>query len=101
MCEPVSLAVLAAASVAQAVQARSTAKDQRSAQKKAERSALAQQQQAEREFRMQDKKRPDISGLLGANAAAAGGGVGSTMLTGPSGIDSSSLSLGKNTLLGS
>lgn len=43
-------------------------------------------------------KMPDIAALLAANKAP--GGAGSTMLTGPGGVDTSKLTLGRNTLLG-
>lgn len=43
-------------------------------------------------------KVPDIAALLAGNQAP--GGVGSTMLTGPGGVDTSKLTLGRNTLLG-
>lgn len=45
-------------------------------------------------------KAPDVAALLSGAEAAAKGGAGSTMLTGPSGIDPSALKLGKSTLLG-
>ena len=79
-----------------------SAKKQSDAQKKAQRSAEAQaqkqQQQAEREFTRANAKPPDRAGIVASNKRAAG--AGSTMLTGPQGVDSGSLSLGKNTLLG-
>lgn len=43
-------------------------------------------------------KTPNIAALLAANQSP--GGVGSTMLTGPGGVDTSKLTLGRNTLLG-
>lgn len=43
-------------------------------------------------------KTPDIAALLAGNRNP--GGVGSTMLTGPGGVDTSKLALGRNTLLG-
>lgn len=70
-------------------------------QKKAQKDQLKQQRknaaQAERAFNAQNQKRPSI-----ANAATMGnpGKVGSTMLTGPTGVDSSQLRLGKTSLLG-
>jgi hypothetical protein len=47
-----------------------------------------------------NQKRPDGSALLSANQAAAKAGQSGTMLTGPTGVDPSMLSLGKTTLLG-
>jgi hypothetical protein len=46
-------------------------------------------------------KRPDVGAMLAGNAQSAMQGGGSTMLTGPAGVSPTSLSLGKNTLLGS
>jgi hypothetical protein len=46
-------------------------------------------------------KKPNYAGMLTGNEAAAKGGVGGTLLTGPQGIDLNPLLLGKNTLLGS
>lgn len=45
-------------------------------------------------------KQPNVSKLRGANVNAAKGGQSGTMLTGPQGIDTSTLTLGKATLLG-
>ena len=53
----------------------------------------------------QATKAPDRQAVVAGNAAAAGpggalAGNSSTFLTGPAGIDPSTLNLGKNTLLG-
>ena len=100
MCDPISAmvaisAVAAAGSVA-------TGMKQASASKKA---AAAQQANAEKMYKMQEEdtnrrnaKMPNVSALAGANIAGEGA---STALTGPQGIDPSSLYLGKNTALGS
>lgn len=45
-------------------------------------------------------KQPNVSKLRGANVNAAKGGQSGTMLTGPQGVDTSTLTLGKATLLG-
>lgn len=48
-------------------------------------------------------KAPDRPAMARTNAAAAagpGGGASGTFLTGPSGVDPSTLNLGRNTLLG-
>lgn len=45
-------------------------------------------------------KSPDTGALLSANQQAAKGGQSGTMLTGPAGIDTNTLSLGKTSLLG-
>lgn len=45
-------------------------------------------------------KQPDIGKLRSSNVNASKGGQSGTMLTGPQGVDTSSLTLGKATLLG-
>lgn len=45
------------------------------------------------------RKAPDIAALMAGNAMTKG--VGSTMLTGPQGVASTGLTLGRNQLLGS
>ena len=47
-----------------------------------------------------NQKKPDSDALLSANLTAGQSGQASTMLTGPAGIDPSTLTLGKTTLLG-
>lgn len=79
-----------------------SAQAQASAQKKAQRSAEAiaqsQKNQAEREFNSANQKAPDLASITSSNKRAEG--AGATMLTGPTGIDTGALTLGKNTLLG-
>ncbi len=48
----------------------------------------------------ENQKRVNGSALLSSNQMAAKGGQSGTMLTGPGGIDPSTLQLGKTTLLG-
>lgn len=45
-------------------------------------------------------KSPDSAAMLSANMQAGQAGQGSTMLTGPGGVDPTTLALGKTTLLG-
>lgn len=73
---------------------------QRDAQAQAQRNADKAARDADIANNKANAKRPDISSLADQNAMAAKGGVGGTMLTGPGGIDTDSLKLGKNTLLG-
>jgi hypothetical protein len=47
-----------------------------------------------------NQKKPDSGALLSANLTAGQNGQASTMLTGPAGVDPSTLTLGKTTLLG-
>ena len=55
---------------------------------------------ADQQYNAANPKRPNSAAMADANKLAASGGAGSTMLTGPGGVDASTLSLGKNTLLG-
>lgn len=70
------------------------------AQKQATESVKATQSLADQLYNKQNAKAPDVAAMLSANTQAAKGGASSTMLTGPQGVDMSSLNLGKNTLLG-
>lgn len=96
----IALGILAASSLAGAVNARQQSIQQQRAQGKAEDAAAKQEQLAAREMRKANRKAPDIATLLAGNQAGAQGGVGSTMLTGAAGVDPGSLSLGRSTLLG-
>lgn len=52
-------------------------------------------------FNKANRQTADASAMLSKQGQRASGGISSTMLTGPSGVSNKSLSLGKNTLLGS
>jgi len=60
----------------------------------------------EQEYNKRNARTPDAGNMLAsaqqaAKAASGGpGGAGSTMLTGPSGVDPAALNIGRNTLLG-
>lgn len=77
---------------------------QASAQKKALTQAQTQAQSqanaADQAMNAANKKQPDTRNSIDAAMAAGRGGQSGTMLTGPSGVDPNSLSLGKTTLLG-
>jgi len=73
---------------------------QRSAQRNAMRQAEATAKSNEEAANRANMKRPNVNAILAAAQSAAKSGVGSTMLTGPTGVDQSALSLGKSTLLG-
>lgn len=55
---------------------------------------------ADQEMNRKNAKQPNTAALAAANAQAAQQGNAGTSLTGPTGVDSSQLLLGKNTLLG-
>lgn len=73
---------------------------QQRAEEEAKRQAREQAARAERDFNRLNQKKPDLAALFSANAGAASAGAGSTMLTGPSGVDMSTTKLGKTSLLG-
>lgn len=68
-------------------------------QEQAKAAAEKQAKQAEMDANRANQKQPDTSALLSAAQQSGKSGASGTMLTGPSGIDASSLSLGKTTLL--
>lgn len=74
---------------------------QEAAQAQATRQAQQQAMESRAAIRRQEQQQPNVAGIMQAAQQTAMGGPSSTMLTGPSGIDPTQLSLGKNTLLGS
>lgn len=72
----------------------------RSAQRQAQANAESQAAQADQANNRANQKRPDVAGALSAAMQAGKAGASGTMLTGASGVDTSSLTLGKSTLLG-
>lgn len=79
-------------------QANKANQQQRAYQKSALEMSRKQADLADQANNKANAKVPDIAALLAANQSP--GGVGSTMLTGPGGVDTSKLTLGRNTLLG-
>ena len=104
MCEPVSMAIAAGAAVANAglgyVQGRKAAKRQKQAGIQAQKDAADTKALNERAINQANQKKPNLAALFGANRAATGGGVGSTMLTGPGGAPGVDSLMGRSTLLG-
>lgn len=76
------------------------AKAQASAQAQSQANAQSQAALADQANNAANQKRPDTSSILSAASQAGRAGVSGTMLTGPTGIDPNSLTLGKSTLLG-
>jgi len=72
---------------------------QERAQEQARADAAKAADQADQATNKANRKAPDLSALLAGNAMTKG--VGSTMLTGPGGVGTSNLTLGRNQLLGS
>lgn len=97
----ISLAVAAAGAAASGIQSAAAADQQKKAAAKSAKLAADQNQLATDQINKANAKSPDTAAIASANEQAAKGGVSSTMLTGVGGVDSSTLSLGKSTLLGS
>jgi len=74
---------------------------QNSAQQQARQQAEKAATDADMAFNRANQKKPNVQRIMDQNQSAGMGGAGSTMLTGPLGIDPSLLTLGRNTLLGS
>ncbi len=98
--DPLSWAVIGSAvlGAGTSMDAQRKAKNQaedasRQAEQQAQQQAQQASQQADQQFNRANQRRPD------AMPGPAGAG-GSTMLTGPQGIDPGALPLGKSTLLG-
>ncbi len=94
----VAAATVAVGTYAQYDAAKDAAKDQKRAQNQARADAAAAEVRRDQDFNRLNKKKPNVQGIMDANAASAGS---STMLTGPQGVDPNALLLGKQTLLGS
>lgn len=90
--------VTRAASNEAADKAQSSALDQIAQQEKA---IAATSKASDESMRRANQQSANANSVLAAAQQAAKGGVGGTMLTGPSGVNASNLSLGKSTLLGS
>lgn len=73
---------------------------QQSAAKKQQAQANYQASLAEQDMNRANRKQPDTNALLSAAQQSGRAGASGTMLTGAAGIDPSSLTLGRNTLLG-
>ena len=73
---------------------------QKDAQENAMRQADATAKSNEEAANRANMRRPNVNAILAAAQNASKSGVGSTMLTGPTGVDQSALSLGKSTPLG-
>lgn len=114
-----ALAIAAAAGTAYSIysgeRAAAAAADARKEQERYQAQALVQQkeaqqqatQQAEKQAKASEetmnaatRKNPDVSSIMAAAEATQQGGLGSTMLTGATGIDPNDLKLNKSTLLG-
>ena len=104
----VAAATAAAAGTGYAVYAGERASDaqkqamgeQRQAQQQAATQAASQQRRSAQAMAAANRRQPDMGAIMAGAAEGAGGGPTSTMLTGPSGVSSQDLALGRSTLLG-
>ncbi len=62
--------------------------------------ALKQEQENDQAMNRANQKKPNTAAILAAAQQAGKGGIGGTLLTGPSGVPDDLLSLGKTGLLG-
>lgn len=101
----VAVGIAAAAAVAGVGVSAMQGADQASASKKSMEQSKANADrtaaQADQAFNQANQKRPDASAILSAAQQSGKQGASGTMLTGPQGVDPSTLALGKSTLLGS
>jgi len=74
-------------------------KRQKTAQQQATAAALSTERKSEVAQGAANQATPDVSAIL-KRAATVGNGLSSTMLTGPGGVDTTNLNLGRTTLLG-
>lgn len=95
-----SLVMGAIGTGASIIQGNKANKQQKAAAVQAEKTAADTKASNQRAINQANQKTPDLAAIFGMNKTAMGGGVGSTMLTGPGGVARGTLSLGKNTLLG-
>lgn len=96
-----TLAAVSAASAAyQVSEQKKIASDQARQAAESLTQAKANAKTQEEAINAANKKKPDMGSILASNKSGANGGIGSTMLTGPQGVDLGALSLGKSTLLG-
>lgn len=92
------------AAVAAAGAAAYSADRQASAQKKAAamqaKTAREQFNRDEQNFNRQNQNQVDMESLLAGESTGLSGSLGSTMITGPQGVDRNQMNLGKSSLLG-
>lgn len=82
------------------INGQSQAKQQKKAASQAEENANKLYAQQDQELNRKNARKPNTDALFAGNQIEGQQGATGTMLTGPSGVDPSSLSLGKNTLIG-
>jgi hypothetical protein len=98
--ETALIAATIASTAAAVYNGNKAASAQKDATNQATANAKATATAAEQASNKANQKKPDSGALLSANIAGGKTGQASTMLTGPAGVDPSTLQLGKTTLLG-
>lgn len=97
--------VMAGAAVAGAAVSYQNGQEQKKAAERASQQAQAnaqkQEKAADEATNRANQKRADTGAALDAASQSGKAGASGTMLTGPQGVDSNTLNLGKSTLLGS
>jgi uncharacterized protein HemX len=73
---------------------------QTTAQQQAESNALSSERKSELAESAVNQQKPNVAAILARAATMGNGGLSSTMLTGPTGVSTGSLNLGKTSLLG-
>jgi hypothetical protein len=96
----IGAAVAAAGTAYNAYSANQAGKRQNAANTQAATAAAKNQQMADEANNQANAKTPDVAAQLQANLAAGKQGAAGTMLTGPSGVDPTQLTLGQTSLLG-
>ena len=94
----VAVGVSAVSAVMNYKQGKDALAEQKKANKRAAEEARRTADLADQATNKANRKGPNLANLMAGNAMTKG--VGSTMLTGPAGVDTSSLTLGRNQLLG-
>ena len=94
-----AVAIMAASTTYTIAAGEDASRKQGHAQEEAKQQALKQETLSDQATNRANQKKPDISAILSAAQQASKSG-GSTMLTGPGGIDPNALTLGKTNLLG-
>lgn len=74
---------------------------QNTAQQEAEANALSTERQSAVAENAANQQTPNVAAILARAAKMGNAGLSSTMLTGPTGVSTGNLNLGKQTLLGS
>lgn len=96
-----AVAIASVASAAYGIYSGERAADaQKSAQAQAREIADKQANAAQQALNQANQKKPDTSAILSAAQQSGKSGQSGTMLTGAQGVDPTSLTLGKSTLLG-